>query len=201
MVLFKYSRPIAVAIMAATLTSPVITHAQSGLEEIVVTAQRRAQSLQDVPISIQAITGDEMVRQGFRTMNDMSVFSPGLVVKVEEEEQGLMLRGAGTQSKGVGVEAAVPAFIDGIHFGRASSLKSAFLDVEQVEVLRGPQPVFFGQNATAGALNIRSRRPGEEWQGKAIAEMGNMGRQSIEGAVGGPVTDTFGIRLAGKYDR
>ena len=95
MVLFKYSRPIAVAIMAATLTSPVITHAQSGLEEIVVTAQRRAQSLQDVPISIQAITGDEMVRQGFRTMNDMSVFSPGLVVKVEEEEQGLMVRGAG----------------------------------------------------------------------------------------------------------
>jgi len=201
MVVFQYSRSLAVAIMAATLASPAITHAQAGLEEIVVTAQRRVQSLQDVPISIQAVTGDEMLRQGFRTMNDMSVFSPGLVVKVEEEEQGLMLRGAGTQSKGVGVEAAVPAFIDGIHFGRASSLKSAFLDVEQVEVLRGPQPVFFGQNATAGALNIRSRRPGEEWQGKAIAEMGNMGRQSIEGAVGGPVTDTFGIRLAGKYDR
>ncbi len=201
MVVFKYSGPLAVAIMAATLTNPAITYAQAGLEEIVVTAQRRVQSLQDVPVSLQVVNGADMVRQGFRTIQDMSVFAPGLVIKNEEEEQGLMLRGAGTQSKGVGVEAAVPAFIDGVHFGRASSLKSAFLDVEQVEVLRGPQPVFFGQNATAGALNIRSRRPGEEWQGKAVAEYGNFGRQSIEGAIGGPVSDTFGIRVAGKYDR
>lgn len=196
----NFAKPIIGAAISAVLSGPALLQAQA-LEEIVVTAQRRTQSLQDVPISIQAVTGDEMVRQGFRTMNDMSVFAPGLVVKVEEEEQGLMLRGAGTQSKGVGVEAAVPAFIDGVHFGRASSLKSAFLDVEQVEILRGPQPVFFGQNATAGALNIRTRRPGAEWQGKAIAEYGNMGRQSIEGAIGGPVTDTFGIRVAGKFDR
>jgi len=186
--------------VAAAITANSQVQAQA-LEEVVVTAQRRVQSLQDVPISLQVVNGAEMVRQGFRTVQDMSLFSPGLVIKNEEEEQGLMLRGAGTQSKGVGVEAAVPAFIDGIHFGRASSLKSAFLDVEQVEVLRGPQPVFFGQNATAGALNIRSKRPGDEWQGKAIAEMGNFGRQSIEGAVGGPVTETFGIRVAGKYDR
>jgi len=197
----KFTRATTGAALFALLFSPVLTQAQSGLEEIVVTAQRRVQSLQDVPISVQAISGDEMVRQGFRTLTDMSTFAPGMVVKNEEEEQGLMLRGAGTQSKGVGVEAAVPAFIDGIHFGRASSLKSAFLDVEQVEVLRGPQPVFFGQNATAGALNIRSRRPGTEWQGKAVAEYGNFGRQSIEGAIGGPISDTFGIRVAGKYDR
>ena len=188
------------AALSAVFSYPVLLQAQA-LEEIVVTAQRRTQSLQDVPISLQVISGDDMVRQGLRTITDLSTFSPGMVVKNEEEEQGLMLRGAGTQSKGVGVEAAVPAFIDGVHFGRASSLKSAFLDVEQVEVLRGPQPVFFGQNATAGALNIRSRRPGPEWQGKAVAEYGNAGRQSIEGAVGGPVTDTFGIRVAGKFDR
>ncbi len=188
------------AVISVVLSSPSFISAQA-LEEVVVTAQRRVQSLQDVPISIQTVSGDEMIRQGFRTLTDMSVFSPGLVIKNEEEEQGLILRGAGTQGKNFALEAGVPAFVDGLHFGRASSLKSAFLDVEQVEVLRGPQPVFFGQNASAGAINIRTKRPGKEWDGKAVAEYGNYGRQSIEVASGGPISDSFGIRVAGKYDK
>jgi outer membrane receptor protein involved in Fe transport len=170
------------------------------LDEVVVTAQRREQSLQDVPISIETITGSELSRQGFRTLNDLSMFAPGLVITESAEENGLLIRGAGTQGKNLAFEQGAPTFIDGIHFGRASSVKNAFMDVERIEVLRGPQPVYFGQNASAGALNITSRRPTEEWEGYIDAELGNFGRQSIEAAVGGPLSDTFGIRVAGRYD-
>ncbi len=187
------------AVVSVLFFTPELLLAQA-LEEIIVTAQRREQSLQDVPVSIQTVTGDELSRQGLRTLNDLSMFAPGLVITESAEEQGLLIRGAGTQGKNLAFEQGAPTFIDGIHFGRASSIKSAFMDVDRVEVLRGPQPVYFGQNATAGALNITSRKPGQEWSGSLDGEYGNFGRQSIEAAVGGPVTDTFGIRLAGRYD-
>lgn len=197
------NRNVNTAILSAVILvlsfSPELLQAQA-LEEIIVTAQRREQSLQNVPISIQTVTGDELSRQGLRTLNDLSMFSPGLVITESAEEQGLIIRGAGTQGKNLAFEQGAPTFIDGIHFGRASSIKSAFMDLDRIEVLRGPQPVFFGQNATAGALNITSRRPGQEWSGSIDGEYGNFGRQSIEVAVGGPVTETFGIRLAGRYD-
>jgi outer membrane receptor protein involved in Fe transport len=171
------------------------------LEEIVVTAQRREQSLQDVPVSLQTFSGDDMSRQGFDTLESLSTFAPGLVIKAWSEEQGLILRGAGTQSKNLGIEQGVPTFIDGIHMGRGSQVLSSYLDVQRVEVLKGPQPVFFGQNAAAGALNIETRKPGDEWEGTLSGDFGNFGKQSVEGAFGGPITDTFGVRVAGKYYR
>ncbi len=171
------------------------------LDEITVTAQRREQSLQDVPISIQTFSGDQMDRQGFITLNELSAFSPGLVIKDFSEEQGLILRGAGTQSKNLGVEQGVPTFIDGVHFGRGSQVKSAYMDIERIEVLKGPQPIFFGQNAAAGALNITTRKPTEEWEGRIAGEYGSFGKGIFEAAAGGPITDTLGIRVAAKHYR
>lgn len=171
------------------------------LEEIVVTAQRREQSLQDVPVSLQAFSGDAMADKGFDTLNELTFYAPGLVVKSTSEEQGLILRGAGTQSKNLGVEQGVPTFIDGIHFGRGSQVLNSYMDIERLEVLKGPQPVFFGQNAAAGALNITTRKPGDTWEGYVSADYGRFGKAVVEGAIGGPVTDTIGVRLAGKYYR
>jgi len=169
------------------------------LDEITVTAQRREQSLQDVPISIQTFDGREITRQGFISLSELAAFSPGLIVKDWSEEHGLIVRGAGTQSKNLGVEQGVPTFIDGVHFGRGSQVKNSYLDLEQIEVLKGPQPVFFGQNAAAGALNITTRKPTEEWEANLSAEAGNFGKVILEGGVGGPITDTLGIRVAAKY--
>jgi outer membrane receptor protein involved in Fe transport len=169
------------------------------LEEITVTAQRREQSLKDVPISVQAFDGREVTRQGIISLSELSAFSPGLIVKDWSEEQGLILRGAGTQSKNLGVEQGVPTFIDGVHFGRGSQVRNSYLDLERIEVLKGPQPVFFGQNAAAGALNITTRKPTPEWEGNLSADVGNFGKTSVEGAVGGPITETFGVRVAAKY--
>ena len=196
----KFNTAVLAAVISVLFFSPELLQAQA-LEEIIVTAQRREQSLQDVPVSIQTLTGDELSRQGLRTLNDLSMLAPGLVITESAEEQGLQIRGAGTQGKNLAFEQGAPTFIDGIHFGRASSIKSAFMDVDRIEVLRGPQPVFFGQNATAGALNITSRKPGQEWSATLDGEYGNFGRQAIEVAAGGPISDTFGIRIAGRYDR
>ena len=196
-----YHKPLFYLLSLSTVFSlqyPIQVFAQ--LEEIVVTAQRREQVTQDVPVSLEVIGGEEISRHGLETLKDLSIFAPGLIVQDKGEEQGLIMRGAGSQSKNLALEQGVPTFIDGIHFGRASQVKNQFLDLEQVEVLKGPQPVYFGQNAGAGALNITTRKPGPEWSGNLKGEFGNFGSREIEGAFGGPITDTIGIRVAGRYD-
>jgi outer membrane receptor protein involved in Fe transport len=170
------------------------------LDQIVVTAQRRAQSLQEVPISIEAITGEEIRNQGFRNMDQLADFSPSILIDNRLQDQDIAIRGIGTTGNNLTLEQAAPTFVDGIHFGRTSQIKNAFLDLERVEVLRGPQPVYFGQNATAGAFSLVTRKPGATWEGDLNVEIGNFGRRTIEGGVGGPLTETLGIRVAGKWD-
>ncbi len=170
------------------------------LEEIVVTAQRREQSLQEVPISIHAVTGPELTQQGFRTMEDLGQFSPSVEMNESLHEWSVTIRGMGNDVAALAVEQSAPIFVDGVHFGRPSMIKGAFMDVERIEVLTGPQPVYFGQNATAGAFSIINRGPTETWEGDLTAEFGNFGRKSLEGAFGGPLTETLGIRVAGQWD-
>ena len=175
--------------------------AQVSLEEIIVTAQRRSQSLQDVPISIDVVSGQIIDQQGFSFLRDLAAFSPGLIVKNNFEEQGMTVRGSGTTGKNISIEQAAPIFVDGIYFGMANQTMNAFLDAEQVEVLKGPQPVYFGQSATAGAIGITSRKPGDTWEGRAVLEYARNSTQRIELAVGGPITDTLGIRVAAKLKK
>jgi len=188
------------ALAAPALLFPVTLHAQA-LEEIVVTAQRREQSIQEVPISLEAYTGDVLNKQGFRTMEDLSAFSPSVEIDVRTQDQDIAVRGMGTIGNNLGLEGAVPIFVDGIHFSRTSMIMGAFLDLERVEVLRGPQPIAFGQNATAGAFSLTTKKPTAEWEGDITSEYGNWDRFSIEGGVGGPISDTWGVRLAGQFDK
>jgi len=185
---------------APILLTPLTIHAQV-LEEIVVSAQRRDQSIQEVPISLEAYTGDVLNKQGFRTMEDLSSFSPSVEIDVRTQDQDIAVRGMGTTGNNLGLEGAVPIFVDGVHFSRTSMIMGAFLDLERIEVLRGPQPVAFGQNATAGAFSLTTKKPTAEWEGDLTAEYGNWERASIEGGVGGPLSDTWGIRLAGQFDK
>ncbi len=191
---------LASSILSAISFSPVVLQAQA-LEEITVTAQRRTQSIQEVPISLEAFSGATLATQGLRSMEDVSMFSPSVEIDIRTQDQDIAVRGMGTTGNNLGLEQAVPTFSDGVHYGRTSMIMGAFLDVERLEVLRGPQPIAFGQNATAGAFSIISKKPTEEWEGDVTAEFGNWGRMSVEGGVGGPVTDTLGIRVAGQIDR
>lgn len=188
------------SILAPIFLLPITAHSQV-LEEIVVTAQRREQSLQEVPISLEAYTGAQLNEEGFRSIEDISNFSPSVEVDVRIQDQDISIRGMGTAGNNLGLEQAVPIFTDGVHFGRTSMITSAFLDLERIEVLRGPQPIAFGQNATAGAFSLITKKPGAEWEGDLTAEYGNWGRASVEGGVGGPINDNWGIRVAGQYDK
>jgi len=186
--------------VSAIAINPSIIQAQV-LEEIIVSAQRRDQSLQEVPISIETFTGVELVKQGFRTMEDMGQFAPSVEMNESLHEHSVTIRGMGNDVAAMSVEQSAPIFVDGVHFGRPSMIKGAFMDVERVEVLTGPQPIYFGQNATAGAFSITTKKPSETWEADATAEFGNFGRINFEGGIGGPITDTLGIRLAGQWDK
>lgn len=193
-------RGIIAGLIAATMMQAGPALAQV-LEEIIVTAQRREQSLQEVPISLETISGVELQKQGIRSLDDLANFVPTVEIDYALQEQDVSIRGYGTESSNLTSDQAAPTFVDGIHFSRGAMIRNAFLDVDRVEVLRGPQPVYFGQNATVGAFSIISRKPGPEWQGDVTGEVGNFGRLSAEGGIGGPISDTFGIRVAGKWDQ
>ncbi len=194
-----FSAVAGVLTLAAVNTSPVF--AQAALEEIVVTAQRRNQSMQDVPISLEAVTGDMIQKQGYRALSELAEFTPTVIVEPEHLRPSMSVRGLGAATTDAfTVEQSTPIFLDGVHYARTSMIKLSFLDVQQVEILKGPQPVYFGQNAIAGAFNITTRKPTPEWEGYADGSMGSFGTKTAEAAIGGPVTETLGIRIAGKYD-
>jgi len=188
-------------VMGATLLTGYRSAIAQTLEEVIVTAQRREQNLQEVPISVEAFGAAEIQRQGYRDLNELSMFSPSVYISDEHPtEQDQSIRGFGTFGRNLTLEQAVPIFVDGIHFGRPAQVKLAFLDPARIEVLKGPQPVFFGQNATAGAFNIVSAGPTPEWEGYLDAELGNFDTSIVRGAYGGPLTDRLGIRVAGSYE-
>lgn len=170
------------------------------LEEIVVTAERRAQTLQEVPISIEVTSAEEISLQGYRNLDDLSKFTASVQINDSVQEQNVAIRGFSTRGNSLTTESAAPVFLDGVHFGRMSMVKTAFLDPERVEILKGPQPLHFGMNATAGLISITSARPTQEWEGYATTEYGNDARFELSGAFGGPLTETLGIRVAGVYE-
>lgn len=175
---------------------------QAALEQIIVTAQRRLQSLQDVPLSIEAFSGEEIQKQNFRNLNDLAKFSPTVYIDADEAKQQVVLvRGIGTTGNSLHLEQAVPIFVDGVHFGRQSMAKLGFMDVARIEVLKGPQPVFFGMNAIGGAISIISRKPTPTWETDLSLELANNATTDTSFGIGGPLTETLGIRVAGKYER
>ena len=103
------------------------------LDEITVTAQRREQSLREVPISIEAITGAELVLQGFREMDDLSNFVPSVEIDFTTQEQDISIRGYGTVGANLSSDQAAPTFVDGIHYSRGSMIQAAFVDLERIE--------------------------------------------------------------------
>jgi len=197
MLLISLRFQVVIAALISTILLPITARSQAVLEEIIVTAQRREQSLQEVPISIETLTGDEIREQNFRNMEDMAAFSPSVAIYSGVQDQATTIRGVGTIGNSLTLEQAVPIFVDGIHYGRQSQIKTAFLDVDRVEILKGPQPVYFGQNASAGAFNIHSKNPTPEWEGEVDLTYGNNATQELSFGAGGPISDTLGIRVAG----
>lgn len=169
------------------------------LEEVIVTAQKRAQNLQDVPVSVSAIGGEKIEAMNVKRLDELTAYTPGVTVIEGNSGAQLFIRGVGS-GLNKGFEESVGTYIDGVYFGRGRSSRNAMFDLDRAEILKGPQGILFGKNTIAGAINMTTKNPGDELEGyvKAGYEFSD-DEQVYEAAYGGPLTDTFGARLAVKY--
>ncbi|MBI1402373.1 MAG: TonB-dependent receptor plug domain-containing protein [Porphyrobacter sp.] len=171
---------------------------------IIVTATRRAQDVQDIPIAVTAISPQQLSNQGVVNIQQVTALAPSFTSSQAQLASGsvvLRVRGIGTTSNNIGFESAVGIFIDGAYQSRPGVALSEFVDIERVEVLRGPQGTLFGRNTSAGALNITTVRPDvTAFGGFVNASYGNFDEVSVQGAVNAPlVQDTLAVRVTGAY--
>ncbi|TRD10955.1 TonB-dependent receptor [Erythrobacter insulae] len=171
---------------------------------IVVTATRRAENIQDVPIAVTAVTGGQLDKQGVVNVQNITQVSPSFSTSSAQIASGsvvLRIRGVGTTSNNIGFESAVGIFVDGAYQSRPGIALSEFVDIERVEVLRGPQGTLFGRNTSAGALNITTKAPDlSDFGGFVNATYGNYNLMNVQGAVNAPlIEDTLALRVTGAY--
>jgi outer membrane receptor protein involved in Fe transport len=173
------------------------THVNANqLEEVIVTAQKRAESLQDVPISVAAMSGDKIRDAGIMTIEDLSAYVPNFTMTESAVGNVVFIRGVGSGIN-QGFEQSVGMFIDGVYLGRSQQFRAPFLDVGMVEVLKGPQGTLFGKNTIAGAVNITTMRPSDEFEGEVSAFYEpEYDTQEYTAILSGPLTDTLAARLA-----
>jgi outer membrane receptor protein involved in Fe transport len=184
-----------VAVSCSALAS--LASAQVALEEIVVTAQKREQNLQDVPISVNTVSGEALQARNLVEPETLSAQLPNIHISESGIGDKLFIRGIGSGIN-AGFEQSVGTFIDGVYYGRSLQTRSQFLDIERVEVLRGPQSTYFGNNAIAGAFNITTRRPGAAFSGyiNSFYEFEN-NEYHHEGGAGGTLSDSLRVRVSG----
>jgi iron complex outermembrane receptor protein len=180
------------------------TSTDNGLQDIVVTAQRRAERLQDVPIAVSVLSDAALANNNIRSLQDIGATVPGLVATKSAGYGAapLSIRGIGGANGGGNFFADEPVatYIDGVYIGRLSVATSDLVDVDGIQVLRGPQGTLYGRNSTAGALLITTRRPTASFEGQAQASIDTIGNTRGEAALSGPiVSDTVLARIAGAY--
>jgi len=179
---------------ACALQSPSVFAAQ--LEEVVVTAQLREQSLQDVPVSVSAISGAKMMEAGLSKIEDLQAYVPNFTMTESSIGTDIYIRGIGS-GENQGFEQSVGMYVDGIYYGRAQLARAPFLDLERVEVLRGPQNILLGKNSIAGAINISTASPSDETEFYAQATFEpELNEQVIDFVASGPVSDNLRARFS-----
>ncbi len=192
------------ASMLGLITAATPALAQDYDDEVIVTATKRAQSVQDIPIAVTAISPDKLAEQGVVNIQNLTSVAPSFSTSNAQTSSGtvvLRIRGVGTTSNNIGFESAVGVFVDGVYQSRPGVALGEFVDVERVEVLRGPQGTLFGRNTSAGALNITNVRPDlDESGGFVNATFGNYGHFSTQGAVNIPLAEgKVAARITGAY--
>lgn len=169
------------------------------IERIEVTAQKRIQSIQDVPIALSAFNGEELEEAGVITFQDLETVSPSLNIRSSTNESrgsSIRIRGVGTTGNNTGLEGSVGIFIDGVYLSRAGIAMNDLMDIERVEILRGPQGTLFGKNTSTGAISISTRLPDFDYEAELGLQYGSNNDQKVKGSVtGGLVED----KLAGRF--
>ena len=173
--------------------------AQSGLSDIIVTARKRSESSQDVPVAIAAFSAATIQKQDLTSLEKVTSLTPSFSIGRAATGSGaqLTLRGVGSSSSSIGIEQSVAVVVDGVYYGNGRFINEGLFDLARLEILKGPQSLFYGKNATAGVISITTADPGDRTE--IMARVGyefNSQQPYAELVASGPVTDTLGIRVA-----
>ncbi|WP_068875066.1 MULTISPECIES: TonB-dependent receptor [unclassified Phenylobacterium] len=201
-------RSILFASCAAFALSAGAAMAQDGgeatIEEVVVTAQKRSENLQDVPVSVTALSGQALQERGVTNVTGLNNLAPGLRVSSGDAAANpkIFIRGVGLSDFNPNSSAGVGIYVDGVYVGSPLAQMAGFFDIGQIEVLRGPQGTLYGRNTNGGAVNITTKRPTQSFAAEASAEYATYNALNLSGAVGGPViADKLAVRAAAQYVR
>lgn len=190
------------AAMTLILASPLAFPQGTTLDEITVTATKREQQSQDIPLSLEVVSGESLVERGIENLFDLSKTVPNFDVAFNVTSNSITMRGFSSGQER-SFEQSVGMFIDGQYMPRSRQYRSPFMDIERIEVVRGPQAVLFGLNSTAGAVSIVSARsqPGDDFVFDIIADYEfEYGGPGVTAVIGGSPTETLGLRLAVNYE-
>jgi iron complex outermembrane receptor protein len=197
------------SVLALSVASPVVAQEKqvftdnNAISEIVVTATKREQTLQDVPISV-AVTGQQTIeRAQVRDLIDLQSVVPSLKVSQFNAtgQTNFVIRGFGNGNGNDGIESSVGVFIDGVYRSRSAAALDDLPEVERIEVLRGPQSTLFGKNVSAGAISIVTKKPQFDFGGKIEGSYGNYNTRQLKGTITGPLSETLAVRLSGSVNK
>lgn len=173
----------------------IAAEAEAGLERITVTSQKRLQSIQDIPTSVQAFSGTSLEKNSIGDLLDMSESLPNVHITETSSSKRIFVRGIGSGTNS-GFEQSVAMYKDGIYLGRGHQAKFPFLDMQRIELIKGPQSVMFGKNATAGALSMLSNSPTDENEGSVSVEFGSDNERRVNVIANLAVSDELAFRIA-----
>lgn len=194
-------KKIGLAVGAVLLAGSLQAAESLKLEEVVVTAQKRVESAQDVPVAVSAFNADSLEAMGVQDFGDLAKASPALTIQSSAQgnanESPISLRGIGTYAFSVGVESSVALVVDDVPVARSGAFFSALNDVASIEVLRGPQSTLFGKNSSAGLINVRTNDPGQEFEASVELVGTDDDEIGLKAMVSGPLTERLGVRITG----
>lgn len=195
----SFVRTVVWASSTAALLSTDMTMAADMLEEVIVSARKREENAQDIPVAVTAISGETLDRLGLTSIEKIAATTPQLIVVRGTSGSGasLNLRGIGSNYTSVGIEQSVAVDVDGVYYGQGRVINEGFFDMKQVEILKGPQALYFGKNASAGVISFTTADPGKSFEAMTRAGYEFESKQSLlEAVISGPVSDTLGLRFA-----
>ena len=193
------------ALITAIIAAPVIAQEQVTIfEEILVTATKREQSLQQVPIAVSVVSADVMNEAQVLDIKDLQFLVPSLRVSQLQTSANatFLIRGFGNGANNAGVEPSVGVFVDGVYRSRSASSIADFPNLERIEVIKGPQSTLFGKNASAGVINVVTQKPSlDGYQGSVSATFGDYSQALVKGDITGPFSDTVAFSLSGSFNQ
>jgi len=196
------SKILAGTAMALCLSGGAFAQDDAEPDEVIVTAQKRAENVQDVPITIQVLSTENLEALAADSIADIDAFIPGLEVGAGSPTQPrYSIRGIQTSDFGVGTDPAVGVYVDGVYAARSGASLLAFNDVERIEVIKGPQGTLFGRNSSAGAVSIITKKPTDEFEAALNLRYGNFNKRRAEAMVNIPVSEDVAVRLNGVINK